>query len=43
VFDRCTYPELLEAMGEAQQAERAAFARQLMAVRARYAADPPPF
>ena len=32
VFEGCTYPELLDAMGDAQQAERAAFARQLMAV-----------
>lgn len=32
MFDGCSDAELLEAMGEAQQAERAAFARQLMAV-----------
>ena len=32
VFEGCGDGELLELMGEAQQAERAAFARQLMAV-----------
>jgi hypothetical protein len=32
VFEECGDVELLEAMGDAQQAERAAFARQLMAV-----------
>jgi Domain of unknown function (DUF222) len=32
VFEGCTDAELLAAMGDAQQAERAAFARQLMAV-----------
>jgi hypothetical protein len=32
VFEECADAELLEAMGEAQRAERAAFARQLMAV-----------
>src|ERR1700692_1136409 len=32
VFDECGDAELLDLMGDAQQAERAAFARQLMAV-----------
>lgn len=32
VFEECTDAELLEAMGDAQRDERAAFARQLMAV-----------
>jgi predicted DNA-binding WGR domain protein len=32
VFDECNDAELLEAMGDAQLAERVAFARQLMAV-----------
>jgi Domain of unknown function (DUF222) len=32
VFEGCGDAKLLELMGEAQQAERAAFARQLMAV-----------
>jgi hypothetical protein len=32
VFEECADAELLEAMGKAQRAERAAFARQLMAV-----------
>jgi hypothetical protein len=32
VFEECGDAELLVAMGEAQQAERAAFARQLLAV-----------
>jgi hypothetical protein len=32
VFEECSDAELLAAMGDAQQAERAAFARQLMAV-----------
>ena len=32
VFEGCGEAELLELMGDAQQAERAAFARQLLAV-----------
>jgi hypothetical protein len=32
VFEKCGDAELLEAMGDAQRAERAAFARQLLAV-----------
>jgi hypothetical protein len=32
VFEGCSDAELLEAMGDAQQADRAAFARQLLAV-----------
>src|SRR5262249_31591610 len=32
VFEGCGDAELLEVMGDAQQAERAAFARQLLAV-----------